>query len=348
MPSTSASSLTKDEKRQLQKLSRTDEIHATLGVLNMVLTVMIAIRFPAYYWIWHFLRTSVYIPTRFVQFQRQKMELYLLDWCYMVTYLSLFCSILAFLRVSLGWTTMLEQHNRSFIQAGFAMASGPLAMSIFGFRNSIVFHEMTYNASVFIHLSPFVLFWCLRWGSGQPSIVSETWPGMFHVCTDETEYVSMDACFDDWRGLFWCNTACTAPWHAFLLPPLVLYLCVWSLPYFWVVLVWWNDWIATTKRDTLYLCMWRMQPNLMASMEQGLQPVFGSYAGRIGYMLLHLAVMLTFCSAGYIWWHSFVLHTLLLTICFAKAVDNGSSYMFRVFAYKYADKCLSENKDKLS
>ena len=175
-------SLTRAQRRKLQALSSRHEVSYTIGVLNMMVTTAIAVRFPNLYWIWHLARTSFYLPLRFLRFRGRKWELYLLDWCYVVTYLSSICAVLAFLRVSFGIETPLVRFNTALIHAAFAMACGPLAASLYVFRNSIVFHDVDHSTSVFIHLSPFILFWCMRWGAGHGPSAAK-FKDMFMVCS---------------------------------------------------------------------------------------------------------------------------------------------------------------------
>lgn len=338
-------SLSKAQRRKLQEYSKDDEWYFTAGIMNLLATSMIAVRFPAHYWIWHIVRTLFYLPYRYIRFKKTKSELYLLDWCYFVTYLSTICSILALVRVTLGVTTALFQYNQDFIHAGFAMACGPLAWSIFIFRNSLVFHDVDHSTSVFIHISPFVLFWCLRWGSGIPSTIETNWPAMFHVCNSPSEFEAADICLETWEGMLWCD-ACKASPRAFLLPPAFLYLFVWSVPYYVVVLVWWRKWCEETGRETLYSFFAGNYPNAKKWCDKHLGPIVGErHAGEVGYMVGHFLSMILFCSTSYLLWHSFLLHTALMVFVLWKAVHNGSTFMFRIFAYRYAAECLEEHRD---
>jgi len=341
------SSLTKEQKRKLQAFSRPDEWMATIGVLSMLFTVVVAVRFPAHYWLWHLARSSYYLPTRYIRFKKKRWHYYLLDWCYVVTYLSSTCTVLAFLRVAFGISTPLRAFNATLIRAGFAMACGPLAISVFVFRNSIVLHDVDHLASVFIHLSPFCLFWCMRWGSGTPSIIDTSFPNMFHVCETSADFAAADECLRTIKGMFWC-TACYAPLSAFVVPPAVVYLSVWAVPYFLAVFVWWRDWLEETGHDTLYHFFCQTHANGMEKFAGKVRPVFGDrYAKPVAYMLLHFVAMTTFCSFSYLLWHSFVLHSIMLVAVLAKAVHNGNTYMFRAFPYRYVNDLLAEHGDKL-
>jgi len=345
---TSVEKLTKAQRRTLQELSRPEEITAMVSILNAMWTAVVAVRFPAHYWIWHLVRTAMYIPARYFRFKAKGWELYLLDWCYYVTYISGLCAVAAFLRIAFGVVTPLADYNAIIIRAGFAMACGPLAWSVFVFRNSLVFHEIDHATSVFIHLSPLVLVWCLRWGSGSPSTVEDAFPGMFRICETREDYAAADRCFATWRGMLWCD-ACGAPLSAFVGPPATLFLCVWAVPYYSIVLVRWRLWIESTGRETLYSYFAEKQPDFMERCQKSLAPFVGDENAKpLGYMLCHFTVMIGLCLPAHLMWHSFVLHSLLLVAILAKAVDNGSTYMFRIFAYRYAQQCLEKYKDKLS
>ena len=341
--------LSKSQRRKLQKLSRQDELRSTMGILNAFLTVAIAVRLPAQYWIWHLLRTSIYIPLRYLKYKKQNYELFLLDWCYVVTYLSTICSIVAFIRVFFhgGSWNILTKYNSQLIRSGFAMACGPLSWSVFVFRNSVVFHDVDRSTSVFIHLSPFVLFWCFRWGAGVPSVINDAYPTMFHVCDSPEEFHAADLCFDTLGGMIWCDACPASPWQ-FIIPPAVLYLGIWSIPYFWIVLVKWRGWCQSTGKETLYSYVCQTSPQLMTSLKSLMQPLVGeNYAGELGYMTFHFVTSIVTCSGAYIMWHSFILHTAVMVLVLAKAVDNGSSYMFKIFAYRYAQEQLDAHKQKL-
>lgn len=71
------------QRRKLHTLSRAQEKGAAVNVLNLLATrTTIAVRFPGYFWLWHLVKTSLYLPTRYLRFRARKWELYLLDWCY--------------------------------------------------------------------------------------------------------------------------------------------------------------------------------------------------------------------------------------------------------------------------
>lgn len=326
--------LTKAQRTRLQDLMAHDERACTIGVTNTIASAVIATRFPEHYWLWHVAKAFVYIPWRYVRFRRIRAQLYLLDWCYVITWL-----------INIGALVALFNPapvSRSFIIAGFAMASGPLAWSVFVFRNSLVFHDVDNMTSVFIHLSPLLLFWTLRWGAGfGPSVVAHAWPGVFDVCPD---LPAADACLTSWEGVLWCS-ACTAALPQFVLSPTAFYLC-WAVPYLVIVLWWLGPWTQRTGHEVLYDYFAKVQPRLVASFQKWLGPCVGhALAPRLGYMLLHFVSVISFGATSFLLWHSFVLHTAFSVCIVVCAAHNGSTYSFRVFAFRYAQAQLAAHPE---
>lgn len=66
---TTIATLTKSQCRKLQECSTEKERHYTMVVMAVIVTTAMTVRFPGYYWIWHFLRTIFYLPVRFIRFR---------------------------------------------------------------------------------------------------------------------------------------------------------------------------------------------------------------------------------------------------------------------------------------
>lgn len=60
----------------------------------------------------------------------------------------------------------------------FALGNGPLGWSVLALGNALVFHDSLQTAVTFIHLTPILFTWCVRWHS---AAVDAAWPGLFPV-----------------------------------------------------------------------------------------------------------------------------------------------------------------------
>lgn len=323
--------LNQEQRRRLDKYNRPREAAASAGVANMIATAIVAFRFPQHFWIWHMVKTLILLPWRFVRFRRRKLQLYMLDWCYMVTHMINLGAAAAAARVYLGVESAAAPYNKEIIRAGFAMATGPLAWSVFAFRNSLVMHDVDNITSVFIHFSPMALLWCLRWGAGMgPSITERAWPGLFKVCPDDL--AAADKCLSWSRDALWCD-ACPARPDEFVVAPTVIYVCVWAIPYFLIMFVLLRDWATRTGHEMLFDYFSSAQPALVAKLDATFRPWFGELGAPLGYMGMHLLSVLTLGAASYVFWHSFVAHTAFCVWVTWCAVHNGSRYTFRRFAH---------------
>lgn len=228
------------------------------------------------------------------------------------------------------------------------MACGPLVSSVYIFRNSIVFYDVDHNTSVFIHLAPFTLMWCLRFAAGYgPGLVNADFPDMFQVCESSQEYTAADECMKSWSGIIWC-TACSAPLSSFVVPPALLYIFVWAVPYFLTIFVWYREWIEETGRETLYSYLIETNEGLEDVFQKYFAGMFGEkYTGPVGYIVCHFVWSMSLAAASYLLWHSFLLYTLAFCFIMVTAIHNGSTYMFRVFAYRYAEEQLKKHASVL-
>ena len=85
-------------------------------------------------------------------YSRLRWHYFLLDFCYIAN-LACLVQVIAF------------PHFQPLIIANFAHATGPLALAIPTWRNSLVFHSLDKITSVFIQALPALLLFCTRWCS---------------------------------------------------------------------------------------------------------------------------------------------------------------------------------------
>jgi len=329
-------SKSKEELKQLKKnpvLVR-DLRWNTAGVSNVMVTGFVIGRFPQFFWMLHLFKACLLIPWRYFRFKSQNAELYLLDFCYFagIYYVSL-SAIFGVVRMVFGTETFLTPYNDEILRIFFAFASGPLAWSVLIFRNSLVLHDPDFTTSVWIHLSPAIMVWTVRWGGGLGLVHMEAWfPGLFSVCPG-VPAVTADACMFD----AWCD-ACPAGLYEFMAYPLLFYVLLWAVPFYLVVFVLLKDWVEKENKDTLfkYLSKGDMMGPMIRAAPVALQPLV--------YMCIHGTSVILFSGMGYVFWHSFWAHTLFLVAMIGKAVHNGSHYLFEVFSMRYADSLPDKSK----
>jgi len=68
----------------------------------------------------------------------------------------------------------------------FATALGPLSWAVLALGNGLVFHSVERTASLFIHMTPCIVAWTLRWS--RPAVIA-AWPDHFSYFTLEDAHV---------------------------------------------------------------------------------------------------------------------------------------------------------------
>lgn len=334
----SVEDLSPKQVAKLRKSFREDEIGYLLGIWNMMLTIIIVSRWPGLFWILHCAKAVFFLSWRYRRFKKWKGELYLMEWCYFVTYYTFIGCALAFTRVTFGYQDALAPYNSSLLRAGFALATGALAWAVIIFRNSIIFHDIDQIHGLFIHLSPALFFFCLRWGAGLgPSVTEEWFPDMFRVCPDATDMRLEDQCI--WR--LWCDT-CGATVTEIVVLPICLYLFLWAMPYYITRFCLLPGWIERTGRDTLFALVLHdnSQNFFVKHFPDALKP--------FAYMLQHFLLVVVSSACSIVFWNSFWLHGLFIFTLVSVAAYNGATYTFRVFATRYATQQLRKHPSILT
>mmetsp|Transcript_41501 Transcript_41501/g.75202 ORF Transcript_41501/g.75202 Transcript_41501/m.75202 type:complete len:326 (-) Transcript_41501:13-990(-) len=286
------------------------------------------------------MKACILLPWRFVRFARENCELYLLDFCYMVSYWTVLGCALAYLRITTGLETPLHRYNAMITRCIFVYANGALVWSVAIFRNSLVFYNIDQITSCFIHLSPALLCWCVRWGGGQGfQLIEESFPAMFEVCPGVSAQAA-DDCLRWSRLLTWC-TECEVGLKGFLVQPVLFYVIAWALPYYLFHFCLFRGYIERCGKETLYgLVMSDAgKSRLIRLLPEPLHP--------LGYLLQHFAVVASLGVLTIAFWSNFVLHTAFILLMLVTAVHNGSTYTFRVFGLRYADSVLQKHKDEI-
>lgn len=171
--------------RTLEALSSAGRKSFTLGVINLALTCYIIGSAPGYYYLWYSPKAVILISLRWLDFKRKKTHFLLADFCY-------WANLLALVYV---WFTPT---SHTAFQILFLCANGPLAWAVLAFNQSLVFHKWQQVVSVFIHVSPMLLTYGIRWHT----------PAGFSVCFDPPNCASVSAVTLLWNAmtrfyLFW-------------------------------------------------------------------------------------------------------------------------------------------------
>ena len=246
-------------------------------------------------------------------------HLYLLDLCYLANFFYLY-------------HLWFRPTSLPLRRACFALATGPLALSVPTFRNSLVFHSADKCTSLFIHIGPALVAWAARWHPGPLAGVAPT------AASSAAERACAAATA---RGPWWSpftvaacrygggRSSLPAGWNDATLSQLVL----------GALFPWYAEWVVLYSLLIFWLMAGRIE-------RKGLQTLYKYYAARpttplaravssvppaigpVVYMGFHaVAVTLSLCLTN-IWWHSYTAHSLfVIALVGACAYNGGTHYL---------------------
>jgi hypothetical protein len=147
----------KSKKKQLETklqtppfLRTSDKIAFTLGIITLCITEGILLRVPHLMSVWYSTLICPLIALRYYFYRKLKWHYFLFDFCY-------------FAQVVLLAYIYIFPENTTLFHIVFALSNGPLAVGAVMWRNSLVFHDLDKLTSVFIHMFPPLVTFCLRW-----------------------------------------------------------------------------------------------------------------------------------------------------------------------------------------
>ncbi|EGC37332.1 hypothetical protein DICPUDRAFT_24393, partial [Dictyostelium purpureum] len=282
-----------------------DKIAFTLGLIVLFISEFVLLRIPQYMYLWYTILIFPLMAIRFIMYHRDKYHYFMLDFCYLSQILLLFYLF--------GHQYVLgEQATPNLFKLVFALSNGPLAWGTIVWRNSLVFHDVDKLTSVFIHLCPPIVTYCLRW-----------YPNVYPLetaCGGVECYLTMKENF---------------------LMPLYVY-------FFWQTFYYIKTEVVDRKKlandkDIMTSSRWMSvkQPH----------PIY-QWCQNHGYNVSPVAILMlvqlfytlgTVITVPFII-RSFWLHTAFMIFIFVAVSWNGASYYFEVFSENYSSRLKSEIK----
>jgi len=127
-----------------------DRISFTLGVANFAFVEFLLLRYPQWLWAWFVPHCIGLLAIRTWSYVPKKWHFFMLDFCY---YVNMTCIL----------SCLFLPTNSLLWKVNFMHATGPLAVAIVLWRNSLVFHDLDKMSSVGIHALPVLLVFATRW-----------------------------------------------------------------------------------------------------------------------------------------------------------------------------------------
>ena len=142
--------------KAFMKQMHTEKLHGklafTLGVMNLVVTIFLVSKYAYAMCIFYSAKVFILFSLRFKLFYDKQLHYFMTEFCYFGNLL-----LLCFL-----WIVPQSAKAKVFLVV-FGVCNGPLGLAVLMFRNKLVFHSVNHISSVFLHLTPVAVTWCVRW-----------------------------------------------------------------------------------------------------------------------------------------------------------------------------------------
>ena len=212
-----ALAIVRAQSRRLTTEDHLSPLSFCMGVMNVAVSAFMLGRAPQFYWSYAGVKSVALNGVSYHLKRRDHQRLYLLDLCHVLSFAYTAYSVAALA----AWAfpevrPAVAPYTSSPVafRGAFALANGPLGVAVPTLANALVLHSPRQTAALFIHISPPIVTWALRW---HPDAHERAFPGILPVRDlDDTEN--------------------TVPYGALIAPALRLYFAWWLAFAAWMML----------------------------------------------------------------------------------------------------------------
>ncbi|KAF9208224.1 hypothetical protein BGZ49_009444 [Haplosporangium sp. Z 27] len=194
-------------------------------------------------------------------------------------------------------------YSQALLGAVWLLSQGPLAFAIVTWRNSLVLHSLDKVTSVYIHMSPPITLYVVRWLYPDPN--NARYPALKDMAV--------------------------LPTLSSLTAAIALYL-TWQIAYYFFVVVRQREKIKSGKRVTSYT--WLLNDPKGGAISK-VAHTFGEKYSILTFMGMQLIYTFVTCLFALLLYRNFKLNTIFLVSLFIVSVWNGACYYMEVFSKQY-------------
>lgn len=210
-----------------------------------------------------------------------------------------------------------QPENGTLFQVVFMVANGPLAWSMLAFNHSLIFHSYPHITSVFIHASPMLLTFGIRWHA--------TAADGFSVCGGPGADVGDRA--EAGSAASGGGRVCDVSSWTLLWQALTTFYLPWIVIYYIAVYAMLGKYLKQRGFQTLYnrvTTKGPLKPVLGALSERGVHPMLK----RAVYLLAHLLFGCVSMLMAAVYWRSMWGHLAFIATILSSTAWNGATHYF--------------------
>lgn len=278
-----------------KSLQSRDKIVFFLGVTDIICLSFFLHGLP---WImpwFYLLKAPILILIRIYQYFQCKCQYFLIDFCY-------FANLLLMIYI------IFFPENKKLFTVIYSICHGPLAWAVCLFHNSLVFHSLDKMTSVFIHISPVLVTYCIRWFNKEFPISQQR----YGVCEEDSDCSSFI-----YTAIF----------------PILFYIG-------WILLYGFSIKFIIPMPSEEYLTSFRYLTRKGQPLNFLNKMPYGWFLYAIGNIIVTFIML---CPT-ILFYHSQILNFLLGIVVVSVAIWNGAGYYIHIFSKRYEKMLQDEIK----
>ena len=176
-----ALAIVRAQSRRLTTEDHLSPLSFCMGVMTVAVSAFMLGRAPQFYWAYAGVKSIALNGVSYHLKRRDHQRLYLFDLCHVFSFgYSTYCiaALVAWAFPEVRSAVAPYTSSPAAFRAAFALANGPLGLAVPTLANALVLHSPRQTAALFIHISPPIVTWALRW---HPDAHEEAFPGILPV-----------------------------------------------------------------------------------------------------------------------------------------------------------------------
>lgn len=275
-----------------------DCIVFVIHFVNLIITSGLMLHDAKYFAYWSAFFLSISLAYRIYDFTRVGWQFYLVDFCYMANTLTI-CY------------TIFFPMSGTLFKSAFALTMGPLASSIYCYRNTLAFHDTIKITTLLIHSNPPLVLFLIRW---------HDYSKVFYPASIGTEKL-------EWAFVFSWYKSITSIW------------LVWSVVYYLIIFVVFKNYIKRNKLESLF------NHSLKGTFGKTVM-MFGERWSGVIFMIIHFFDVMILSGFSMVFYYNYWIGLIWIVCLHMLAVHNGAKYYIDFHSSRYQKQFANVEKEE--
>jgi hypothetical protein len=278
-----------DRNRKLERYIRSrDRLVFCLNAINMLITCILLTKDSQYFVYWNSLLVPALLVHRVHDYYSKGWHFYMVDFCYIVNIL-----VIA--------STLFFPKNETMSMISFGLAMGPLAFSLYYFRNTVTYLSMDKITSVSIHSQAPLTMFLTHWHDKA---------GVFSTA---------------FNGMSPFGISFLSKWYG----SIIAFYGIWALVYFTIIFIVFGKYIKTRKLETLYSYSMTDPKTSRRLLSQGAR------WSKLLFMVGHFRFVIALSTLSIVFYYSYWAGLIWLVAVHGVALYNGATYCIDYHSSRY-------------